>query len=71
MLPDCVRGLETPPGGARGAQRVKPPALDLGSGRELTVCGFEPPHWALRWHCGARLGFSLCPSPARSLPGNK
>ena len=34
--------LKNTPEGARGAQSVKRPALDFGSGHDLTVGGIEP-----------------------------
>ena len=33
---------EEPPEGARGAREVERPTVDLGSGRDLAVCGIEP-----------------------------
>ena len=33
---------EEPPEGAWGVREVERPTLDLGSGRDLAVCGIEP-----------------------------
>ena len=56
--------------GARGAQLVKCPILDFGSGRDLTVLSVWALLRALLWPWGTSLEcalLSLCPSPARAL----
>ena len=38
--------------GAWVVHLVKYLTLDFGSGHDLTVCEFKPPHQALHWQCG-------------------
>ena len=43
------------------AQSVKRPTLDIGSGHDLTVCGFEP-HARLRTDSAEPACDSVCPA---------